>query len=407
MVGQSGTSCHLFPLTGTGREQVQIPPLQLTCSPGGRAFIGPEQSRILVSELLDDLVAEYRLGGKQRITREPSPQYLSTIKQVREYFGMMRAAAVRKAHVEEFVSLRQKQGKRNATINRALEMLGAAFRLAVVADPPKVARTLKIRELDESGNVRKGKFSKLEMEQVVASLPAYLADVARFAYETGARSGEILKLRWSYLDGDAICVPSSDTKSRKPRSIALTPELEAIIARRQGARVPGCELIFHHGGQSIKDYRKGWNAACVVNGLGHFYCRTCRDAQGRFISVLDGERRCPRCGAKPANPKYIGKLMHDFRRSAAYELWRGGSTVEECMAVTGHATTAMFKRYADLFTEEEKRARQRETQERRASGARLSRSRICSPCPPPGSENTDRTRTITFPWLPLVYCQPV
>jgi len=57
--------------------------------------------------------------------------------------------------------------------------------------------------------------------------------------------------------------------------------------------------------------------------------------------------------------------MHDFRRSAAHEMWRAGSTIEECMEVTGHATQAMFKRYADLFSEDERRAIQRKVQERR------------------------------------------
>jgi len=58
--------------------------------------------------------------------------------------------------------------------------------------------------------------------------------------------------------------------------------------------------------------------------------------------------------------KYIGRLFHDFRRSAAYELWKAGSTVEECMEVTGHRTEAMFKRYADLFSGEERRSIQRQ-----------------------------------------------
>lgn len=46
-------------------------------------------------------------------------------------------------------------------------------------------------------------------------------------------------------------------------------------------------------------------------------------------------------------------------------MWKAGNTVEDCMEVTGHATPAMFKRYADLFTDEEKQARQREVQQRR------------------------------------------
>jgi hypothetical protein len=35
------------------------------------------------------------------------------------------------------------------------------------------------------------------------------------------------------------------------------------------------------------------------------------------------------------------------------------------MDVSGHKTEAMFLRYADLFSEEEKQARQREVQQRR------------------------------------------
>jgi hypothetical protein len=37
---------------------------------------------------------------------------------------------------------------------------------------------------------------------------------------------------------------------------------------------------------------------------------------------------------------------------------------EECMEVTGHKSRSMFKRYADLFSEEEKRESQRKAQQR-------------------------------------------
>jgi integrase len=334
---------------------------------GAREFAGPQQERVLVNELLDDLVAEYKRGSKKkRIPREVSPQMESYLKKVREFFGEMRAMQVRSRHVQDFIGMERSNGKANATINRSLELLIRAYNIAMEADEPKQTRMPNIKEqmLDESENVRKGKFTPHEAELVFASLPGYMADVARFAYEAGSRSGEIRKLKWSYLEDGHISVPATDTKNRKPRTIALTPELEAIIAHREKARVDGCDLIFHRDGKRISDYRKCWRRACVANGLGAYFCRDCRDDQGRLISRLDAKSVCPRCHKKGAG-KYVGRLVHDFRRSAAYETWKAGSSIQDCMKVTGHASESMFNRYKDLFTEEEERQRQLETQQRR------------------------------------------
>jgi integrase len=323
---------------------------------GAPTFVPP--SRITVSDLLDDLVAEYKLGGRRGIPREVNAKFASNVKRVREYFGSWKAASVRREHVVQYINEMRKQGKRNSSINRATQLLGQAFRIAVKADPPKVARELFIPKLDETDNRRTGKFTPAEAELVATNLPDYLSDFARFAYETGARAGEILKLRWSYLENGGIRVPATDTKNRKPRVIAITPVVQEILDRRQAKRRAECELIFHHDGHAIADYRKAWQTACVINGLGHFQCRDCSQQ-------LDAERRCPKCEKKPERPLYVGRIFHDFRRSAAHEMWLGGSSIEDCMKTTGHQTSSMFKRYADLFSEDEERARQMEVQERR------------------------------------------
>jgi len=181
-------------------------------------------------------------------------------------------------------------------VNRSTQLLAQAFEIGAAATPPKVLRSLKIEQLDESQNVRTGKFTEREAEAVASSLPSYMSDAARFAYVVGSRSGEILKLRWDYLDAEGLRVPGKFTKNREDRIIALTPELEEIVARRRAARIDGCNLIFHHNGQPIADYRKCWYTACVVNGLGKFYCSDCRDEDGKVSFVLDAERRCTECG---------------------------------------------------------------------------------------------------------------
>jgi integrase len=86
----------------------------------------------------------------------------------------------------------------------------------------------------------------------------------------------------------------------------------------------------------------------------------------RYTSKLNVDKKCSVCGKSwGENPKYIGRIFHDFRRSAAHEVWRAGSSVDDCMKITGHKTSSMFKRYADLFSDEEKRAQQRAVQSKR------------------------------------------
>jgi integrase len=198
-----------------------------------------------------------------------------------------------------------------------------------------------IKRYSEKGNVRKGEFTPAEAEAVFNNLPPYMSDVARFAYETGHRSSEIRKLCWSHLEPDAIRVPGSITKNGEECQIVLTEEVEEILSRRKSDRRPGCDLIFHHDGAPIVDYRKCWRSACVCLGLGAYYCRDCRDAEGNYTSKLDASKKCSACGKSwSENPKYVGKIFHDFRRSAAHESWKSGSSVEDCMKITGHKPPA-------------------------------------------------------------------
>ena len=175
---------------------------------GAKRFITPMQERVKVNEILDDLVERYKRGGKRGIPRVVNPQMESHLKRVRDYFGDRRAMSVGSKDVEAFVAHLKQEGKANATINRSLHFLASAYRYAVSIDPPRLPRAIKIQMLDESGNRRKGKFTAEEAELVASSLPDYMADVARFAYQTGARSGEILELRWSFLDASRCRVLS-------------------------------------------------------------------------------------------------------------------------------------------------------------------------------------------------------
>jgi integrase len=95
--------------------------------------------------------------------------------------------------VEKYTEVRLKAKKSNATVNRELELLRRSLRLA--KDRGLLLSLPKISLLPER-NTRQGFFEPPELEGLVAALPEYLADMARFPYFTGMRLGEIKSLRW-------------------------------------------------------------------------------------------------------------------------------------------------------------------------------------------------------------------
>jgi len=65
---------------------------------GAKPFVGPQQERLKISELLDALEADYKLRGKE------SPQFKAHLKPVRDYFGEWRAVEVTAEAVDKFIS---------------------------------------------------------------------------------------------------------------------------------------------------------------------------------------------------------------------------------------------------------------------------------------------------------------
>jgi hypothetical protein len=113
-----------------------------------------------------------------------------------------------------------------------------------------------------------------------------------------------------------------------------------IIERRRA--VTKGTWIFHLDGEQIGDFRKAWQRACVLTGLGTFYCRECH-------VKLDAKCQCPKCEWKwdgqDVAPVYRGKLFHDFRRTAVRDMRRRGADPDVIRSLTGHETLSMLSRY--------------------------------------------------------------
>ncbi len=281
-------------------------------------FEGPAARRVTVAVLLDELKAAYRLKGIKGLDRveyrirEGSP--------LRDTFGARQAREVTCARVTSYILARRAEGKKNATINREVELLKRAFSLAVASG--RLVRSPRFPARLPENNVRQGFFEADDLAKLLPHLPEPLDDMARFAALTGWRRGELLGLRWEWvnLETREVTLPAANSKNGQARVLALEGELLAI-AKRQRARGVGAEWVFHRHGRPIHPsvFKKQWKKALEAAGLS-------------------------------------GKLFHDLRRTAARNLTAAGVPEQVAMKVTGHVTNSMFRRYSIVTTEDVREA---------------------------------------------------
>jgi integrase len=176
-------------------------------------------------------------------------------------------------------------------------------------------------EMLKENNARRGFFERPQFEAVRAHLPAYAQPAATFAYITGWRlKSEILSLTWRQVDFRAgtIRLEPGTTKNREGRTFPMTPELRALLEvqhkatqekqKKAGSIIP---WVFHwtKKGRQLKGFTKAWRKACRDAGV-------------------------------------PGRIPHDFRRTAVRNLERAGVPRSTAMAMVGHRTEAIYRRYA-------------------------------------------------------------
>ncbi len=292
---------------------------------GGRPFVGPQQERVTVNELLDGLERDYKLRDKW------DAKVASNVKPLRKHFGTWRAVDVTSEVIGKFIEQLREEGYSNATVNRRTQVLGQAFKLAI--RNKQLSAAPFIPRLSEVGNERQGFFETADFEAVVPHLPEYLRDFCRFGFLTGWRKGSIDSLRWSDVGDDVIFLRAENSKTRKPETIPLEGDLLEIIERRRAAAILKgnngetrfAEYVFHDNGEPVGDFRKAWATACKEANVGH-------------------------------------RLFHDLRRTASRNMIAAGVPQAVAMKITGHRTDSMFRRYA-IVNEEQKREALAKTQQ--------------------------------------------
>jgi integrase len=206
----------------------------------------------------------------------------------------------------------------NSTVNRDLEVLKRAFRLAarkeLVSHVPEFPE-----DLSEKDNVRQGFLEHRTYVALRRALPDDYADVLDFGYLVGWRKGSIHGLQWPSIDraANVIYLPARHNKTGKPFRLWIFPELRAVVDRRWAKRHPETSFVFHVAGRPMGEWDGTWKRACRTAGV-------------------------------------PGLLFHDLRRTATRNLIRAGVEPKIAMKITGHETEAMLRRY-DISAEDDVR----------------------------------------------------
>jgi len=230
---------------------------------------------------------------------------------------------VRKARVvmEEDGAVREYPEERrftsNAEINRELTLVGRMFTLA--AEDDKVVSRPKIPKLKEAP-ARRGFFEHEDVEAVQKHLPPHMQGIVDVAYVTGWRvASEVLPLEWRRVDVEAaeIRLDAGTTKSGEPRVFPFTEGLRAVLERQKALTGELAGLVFC--------YTVGKKAGKSI----------------RYSGWLKAWRRAVRLASLPPE-----RIPHDFRRTAVRNLERAGVPRSTAMAMIGHKTEAIYRRYA-------------------------------------------------------------
>jgi integrase len=134
-----------------------------------------------------------------------------------------------------FVAYRQARGLLVSSINRELQVLRRALRLALEWNVLEKAATIRLLPGEAH---REHVISPAEEQQYLAVASSLLCDVATVLFDTGMRPEECFRMRWenlAWINGRHGTIRITRGKSKAARrTIPMTPRVRAILDRRYG-----------------------------------------------------------------------------------------------------------------------------------------------------------------------------
>ena len=278
---------------------------------------------IKIDALLDDVLNDYRTNKKRSLAKLK----IRIEKNVRPWFGEMRADRLAADDWREYVAHRQTEGATNGTINLERANLLYGYSLALRAG------RLDTKPYLPRLNVTKKAIlfiDRKELEVLCRHLPEYLSRAARFAFLTGWRLGEIRQLQWRHVDFEAgeIRLDPGMTKNGDGRIFPMTKELRTLLETSTNTKNPLLCGVTETGKRAVHDTEMPTLTPFVF----HF--------RGRPIGwIYDSWDKAVNAIGKP------GMLFRNLRNSAIIDMDQRGIPRRVIQDLVGHKNPAMFDHY--------------------------------------------------------------
>ena len=226
--------------------------------------------------------------------------------QLTPFFGDMKLSEITPEKVSEFIGKRQKEGVKNSTIHKHLQVLRKMMNLAI--DYGYEVEKNPVRSFhfsNEAENQRTRVLSYEEERQLLKAAAPHLEPIIQTALQTGMRLQEILKLRMEDVDlgQDVITIRPENNKTGKmdyiPLPFPLTELLKRLIAENRGRTA----FVFNYLDSRTKEFR-------AVSSIQHAFCNACRRAGIQNLQFRDLRRTfATRLHQSGVDPLIIQRLL--------------------------------------------------------------------------------------------------
>jgi integrase len=240
-----------------------------------------------------------------------------------EVFGGRIVSSIKLQDLEEYQDRREEDGRAPATIDMEISitktMITKAFDNDIVdGRTVKAFRRVK-RKLRRGANARRRTLTVAEYLKLVEVAAPHLKPIITAAYNTGMRTAEILRLRWSHIDREkwVIRLPADIPKEKKAKVIPINHHVKRVLAENPRQTI-------HH--DYVFTYRHE-----PIGNLGGI--------KKSFITA------CERAEITQGRSEPEGIIFHDIRRTVKTNMLNAGVDKVHRDLILGHSLRGMDIHY--------------------------------------------------------------